>query len=196
VIPLVLGEMPAKNPPNSSSANCLSDFLPLTEDAALRFAQAWTGPILSQLSRFRLPADLAEDVAQEVLLRALRALPKFRGDSKLSTWLYAITFREGIRARHKFDRQKKRESTLSAIPDPATPPLPDALAQLDDLARIRSAMEFLPLNHRLALGYHYLEGLSVAQIAKIMQAAPGSVKAWLKRGRDRLRLQLDSPDLS
>jgi RNA polymerase sigma-70 factor, ECF subfamily len=179
---------PAHNP---SFANDLSDFLPLDEEAAKRFVLAWRGPILSQLSRFRLPADLAEDVAQEILIRALRALPHFRGESKLSTWLFSITFREGIRARSKFERQKKREKPLAVGHDLAATPSVDLPAQRDELSRVQSAMDGLPLNHRLALGYHYLEGLSIAQIAAIMQAAPGSVKAWLKRGRDRLRLQLD-----
>ena len=44
-----------------------------------------------------------------------------------------------------------------------------------------------PPRQRIALGYHYLEGLTVTEIAEVMDAPTGSVKAWLKRGRDRLQ---------
>jgi RNA polymerase sigma-70 factor (ECF subfamily) len=163
------------------------DYLPLEADGANRFVEDWTPIILSQLARFRLPADLAEDTAQEVLLRALRGLPRFRAESKLSTWLYTITWREGARAHQRLQRERSRAGGLVA--EPICPREQDEVATRDELAAWQTRLDRLPLRQRLALGYHYLEGLSVAEIAEVMQAPTGSVKAWLKRGRDRLRAE-------
>ncbi len=164
-----------------------ADYLPLTEATARRFVDRFSAPVLSQLARFRLPADLAEDAAQEALHRALRALPRFRGDSALSTWVYRIAHREGLRALERWQRRRAREAPISALGEPQAETAPDLVAQEDELQRLRRALDTLPDNHRLALGYHYLEGLSVAEIAQVTGAAQGTVKAWLKRGRDRLR---------
>lgn len=163
-----------------------ADYLPLDERAARRFADDWTPVVLSQLARFRLPADLAEDAAQEVLLRALRGLADFRGDARLSTWLYTITWREGLRARQR-DARRRREQPLPEGAEPAAPDRADPVAAADERSRLQGLLDELPPRQRLALGYHYLEDLSVTEIAAVMGAPAGSVKAWLKRGRDRLR---------
>ena len=161
------------------------DYLPLSEDAAARFVEDWTPIVLSQLARFRLPADLAEDAAQEVLVRALRGLPDFRAEAKLSTWLYTITWREGVRAVQRYKRRSQRETGLES--EPSADPTPPLAEQADERRHLQSLLDELPPRQRLALGYHYLEGLSVTEIAAVMDAPAGSVKAWLKRGRDRLR---------
>lgn len=136
--------------------------------------------------RFALPHDLVQDAVQETLLRALRGLPRFRGDSRLSTWVYRIAYREGLRAKARWTRQQGRQRPLPE--DPATPEGTGcAVEQADELTRLRVAMKSLPERHRLALGYHYLDGLSVQEIGSLMKSSPNTVKSWLKRGRDRLR---------
>lgn len=161
------------------------DYLPLSEDAAARFVADWTPAVLSQLARFRLPADLAEDAGQEVLVRALRGLADFRAEAKLSTWLYTITWREGLRATQRLKRRSSREVGLEA--EPTAVPTAAGAEQADERRRLQGLLDELPPRQRLALGYYYLEELSVTEIAAVMDAPTGSVKAWLKRGRDRLR---------
>ncbi len=178
-------------------------YLPMTEEAAVRFVADWTPSILSQMARFRLPADLAEDAAQEALLRAMRALPNFQGKSKLSTWIFSIAWREGLRANQRWQRLQKREVSAPGLgssegihPDlAASSSMGDPLARAagaDEVARVQLAMDHLPDRQRLALGYHYLEELSVEEIAQLMKAPPGTVKSWLKRGRDKLRHLLNN----
>lgn len=177
-------------------------YLPMTEDSAERFVADWTPNILSQMARFRLPADLAEDAAQEALLRAMRALPQFQGKSKLSTWIYSIAWREGHRAHHRWQRHKQRVTSNSSLVEAADGSLnprnlewnePGKTADTgDEVALVQAAMDLLPVKQRMALGYHYLEELSVAEIAALMNAAPGTVKSWLKRGRDQLRQRLNN----
>ncbi|MAW59196.1 MAG: hypothetical protein CMJ94_00015 [Planctomycetes bacterium] len=166
------------------------DYLPLTEEAAARFVADWSPRVLSQLARFRLPADLAEDAGQEVLVRALRGLADFRAEARLSTWLYTITWREGVRAMQRLKRRDRREVGLEASGEPAAAPQACAVDAADQRRHLQRLLDELPPRQRLALGYHYLEGMPVAEIAAVMGAPAGSVKAWLKRGRDRLRHRL------
>jgi RNA polymerase sigma-70 factor (ECF subfamily) len=63
----------------------------------------------------------------------------------------------------------------------------DVAGNRDEALRVRKAMEQLPDNQRLALGYHYLDGMAVVEIAELMGSTPNTIKSWLKRGRDSLR---------
>lgn len=162
-----------------------------------RFVELFTPVVAAQVARFRLPHDLSQDVVQETLLRALRGLPRFRGASRLTTWIYTIAFRESVRLRERWQGDFGSHSQPEGW-DPedgaSAERAFDAAAGAEDLARVRQAMQRLPDDQRLALGYHYLEGLSVAEIAELMQSTPNTVKSWLKRGRDALRSGLGVTD--
>jgi RNA polymerase sigma-70 factor (ECF subfamily) len=169
----------------------VADFLPLDEERARQFVACFSPRIAAQAKRFRLSHDLCQDVVQETLVRALRALPSFRGDSKLSTWVYRIAWRECARVRAKRNRADRDGS---AFPDGLEPVAADAVdgAELqDEVLRVRAAMAGLPEQQRLAMGYHYLDGMAVAEIASVMDATANTVKSWLKRGRDRIRERLE-----
>lgn len=162
-----------------------------------RFVELFTPIVAAQVARFRLPHDLSQDVVQETLVRALRGLPRFRGASRLTTWIYTIAFRESVRLRERY----QGEFGSSFQPDGWEPEDPnsaerafDSAANAEDLARVRQAMGRLPDDQRLALGYHYLDGQSVAEIAELMHSTPNTVKSWLKRGRDALRSGLGVTD--
>ena len=168
-----------------------ADFLPLDEDRARRFVDAFAPRIAAQARRFRFSPDLCQDVVQETLLRSLRGLPSFRGDAKLSTWVYRIAWRECARLRAKRNRAARDGGGLPEGFEPPAEERPDDAETRDELSRVRKAMKALPEQQRLALGYHYLDGMGVAEIAELMEAAPNTVKSWLKRGRDRIREGLE-----
>jgi len=180
--------------PNHPSAASL---MPLNQRNARRFVDSFTPLISAQLSRFRLPHDLLQDAVQETLVRCLRGLKHFRGEAQLSTWVYRIAYREGLRAQEKLQRDRSRAVSLSPLAEPAdaaTTYSPSfAAEQQDEVLRVRTAMETLPNEQRLVLGYHYLDGLSVHEIALLMSARPNTVKSWLKRGRDSLKSTLAAP---
>lgn len=174
-----------------------ADFLPLDAEHSRRFVDCFTPVIAAQIARFRLPHDLAQDALQESLLRALRGLASFRGDARLTTWIYTIAYREAVRVRARWGGARAH----AAAPEGWEPEDSraegrhhDAAAAADELARVRSAMERLPPDQRLALGYHYLDGLPVAEVAALMNSTPNTVKSWLKRGRDALRVTLGVRD--
>jgi RNA polymerase sigma-70 factor (ECF subfamily) len=164
---------------------------------ARRFVETFTPIVAAQVARFRLPHDLSQDAVQETLLRALRGLPRFRGDSRLTTWIFTIAFRESVRVRekwHDLDAVGGQPPGWEPEDARAAEHASKTASDAEDLVRLRKAMQRLPDDQRLVLGYHYLEGLSVSEIAELMQSTPNTVKSWLKRGRDALRLLLGVTD--
>lgn len=168
---------------------------------ARRFVEAFTPVVAAQVARFRLSPDLSQDAIQETMIRALRGLPSFRGNSRLSTWIFTIAFREAVRVRDRAQREHGGGGRGAEEGEPWDPPdhaaaerAFDSAAGAEDLERVRQAMERLPADQRLVLGYHYVEGLSVNDIAELMQSTPNTVKSWLKRGRDALRSLLGVED--
>jgi len=188
--------VPVEQPQTHQAA----DFLPLNHTNARRFVDAFTHLISAQLTRFRLPHDILQDAVQESLIRCLRGLEQFRGEARLSTWVYRIAYREGLRAHERQQRERKRAVSMTPLAEPAdqhhasSPTL--AAERRDDVARVRRAMQTLPDEQRLAMGYHYLDGLAIGEIAALMDAKANTVKSWLKRGRDSLRGLLQLPEAS
>ena len=167
----------------------VADFLPLTPTNSRRFVEAFSSSITAQAMRFRLPQDLIQDVVQETLIRALRGLESFRGDSKLSTWVYRIAYRESLRVKERHQRHQGKVVQLDSTTElESSFHEPHGIsAQEDEVLRVRRFMQQLPDNQRLAMGYHYLDELGVAEIAELMGSTANTVKSWLKRGRETLR---------
>jgi DNA-directed RNA polymerase specialized sigma24 family protein len=88
----------------------INRYLPLTPERAERFVEEWEGFVLSCIQRMRITDT--EDVLYRVFYRALNALPDFRGESRISTWLYRISWREGLRHIRKQERTADREAAM------------------------------------------------------------------------------------
>lgn len=137
----------------------------------------------------------AADMTQEVFLRAYRALGTFRGESKFSVWLYRLTTNVCI----DFLRSRRRHPTVSltaADEDDEQPqfdiPADEASGPEQQLARseLRRAvvrgLDRLPDDARRILILRELDGLSYAEIGKVLRLEPGTVKSRLFRARRRL----------
>jgi RNA polymerase sigma-70 factor, ECF subfamily len=138
----------------------------------------------------RLAADdaLAEDWAQDAWVRAIRALPTFRGEAQFGTWLHRIAVNSALHGRRGRERRVAREA-----------PLPEALpgGEPDDRAllrlRLERAMERLPEGMRRVLVLHDVEGYTHAEIGSILGIAPGTCKSQLFKARARMRDLLAGP---
>jgi RNA polymerase sigma-70 factor (ECF subfamily) len=143
---------------------------------------------------YRLVADRgqADDLAQEVFLKIHRGLPYFRGDARLSTWIYRIVqnvcFQERLR--------RPSATSLDARDDrrrPLDPGKPDgAFADLELRDRLEKAIAQLPDQYRLLIAAHYLDGVQYEALAESMNMPLGTVKTHLYRAKKRLRELLDS----
>ena len=134
----------------------------------------------------------AEDASQEVFLKAYTALGSFRGESRLSVWIYRITNNVCI----DFLRRRRETVSLSAVNDEGEPmelELPDerfdpaALAERKDLReRLGEAMMLLPPDAREILLLRELGGESYGEIADTLNIDVGTVKSRIFRARKKL----------
>jgi RNA polymerase sigma-70 factor (ECF subfamily) len=132
----------------------------------------------------------AEDLASDVFLSALTALPRFRHRSvPVRAWLYRIATNGANRWARRRRRQAVRdwEAVSAAVRSAGLAPASEP-AVTSDMAR--SAMLTLKPRHQTVLTLHYLEGLSIEQIGLALGCSEGTVKSRLARGRDALRERL------
>jgi RNA polymerase sigma-70 factor, ECF subfamily len=149
------------------------------------------GARLFGLCRSMARADV-DDAFQEVLLAIYRALPRFRGESKLFTWCYRIAVRVTLRhmARHRRHGTGADSKALASPPATDLAAGPDAAQSSEELARIRSEIDKLPLIYRLPILLHAQEGHTTAEMAAILGVSVATVWTRLHRGRRRLAAAL------
>ena len=134
----------------------------------------------------------AEEAAQEVFLRAHRAIADFRGDAKLSTWLYAIASRLCMNRLASGERRLLREGeeTLARIPSGHASPA-DELERSERDAALHRAIAELSDERRMVVVLRDLEGLSYEEIAAALDLELGTVRSRLHRARTDLKEKLE-----
>src|SRR5215468_10692497 len=135
----------------------------------------------------------AEEVAQEAVLKAFSALPRFRGESRFSTWLIQITINE---ARLKL--RKDRRHLYESIDEPQSDETGDAFPKdfadwreipTEELQRkeLREALRSLPQKYREVLILRDIQHLSIQETAQVLGITVASVKTRLLRARFQMR---------
>jgi RNA polymerase sigma-70 factor (ECF subfamily) len=144
------------------------------------------------------PAE-AEDVAQEVMLRAWRGIARFRGQSSYFTWLYRIAVNEANRALEKRARQPAgvsigaRELDLPAAPEEE----PSRQAENSELRlALGRALAGLPPPLRTAIVLRDVEGLSTQEAAEIAGVGQAAFKSRLHQARLRVRAAIGDEALA
>ncbi len=130
----------------------------------------------------------AEEVAQDVFLKAFTALNTYKGDAKFSTWLYKIAYYRSLDYLKK-NKRKLRTSTIDISEEYNVAALDGTLDELESSERkqmIKEAMEELAPNDSVIITLYYFEELSLKEIAKVMDLTPNNVKVRLFRSRSRL----------
>lgn len=136
----------------------------------------------------------AADVVQDACLRAWRALPGFRGESKLSTWLHAIVVNVALtllQQRRQHPVHQLSELDQANLAEPRHEADPQAAAELDGLyCELLQAVKALPRPLGEVVVARELRGLTHRQIAAELHISEAASKVRLHRARRQLRLLL------
>lgn len=137
----------------------------------------------------------AEEVAQDVFIEVYRSIANFRGDSKLSTWLYRIAVNKALNY-----RRRKRTSLIAyfeqmmlsgGLQIEDSSPLPDAKLVAEERTKIlHKAIDALPEKQRIAFTLQKYEDLSQEEIAEVMQTTVSAVESHLYRAKRELQKTL------
>jgi RNA polymerase sigma-70 factor (ECF subfamily) len=133
----------------------------------------------------------ALDATQEIFLRVWRGLGGFRGEAKLSTWVFQIAWNylRGYRrrqGRHLAAVSDSADEIVARAPDPGPGPERRAVSS-DLLDRVTAAMDTLPEHYRIVLWLRDGEDLSYAEIAEVLDLPIGTVRSRLARARAALK---------
>jgi RNA polymerase sigma-70 factor (ECF subfamily) len=162
------------------------------EDAFAELVAMHADRVQGALRRFGLDASEADEVAQEVFLRAWRGLGRFEERAKFSTWLYRIAFNEAQRrlsrrASPRLESDRDREDpTVSLSEAPHLGPESQALDHEFEQI-LERALGNLPDEWRAAVVLRDVEGLSTKEAATVLGVRQAAFKSRLHRGRMRLR---------
>jgi RNA polymerase sigma-70 factor, ECF subfamily len=135
-------------------------------------AAAWRGlydryaPVVHRfLSAFGVPTEDREDAAQEVFVAVYRSLGRFRGEARLSTWIYRIAARHAGR----IARRRRVRGLLSTllVREPLPPPAPDPSERSERLQILDEMIGKLSPKKRLVLVLFEIEGIPIEEISKI-----------------------------
>ncbi len=160
---------------------------------------------LHQRDVFNLAYDMtgnrqdAEDLSQEVFIKAFYAMQHFRGDAKIGSWLYRITVNTCIdKARKKkeeiYDHSEEFNDTNS-VPPKYWPVSygdnPEKQAEKSMMQRhIQNALQKLSPGERTVFILRHYHDLPLGEIAKILDISPGTVKSQIHRAFKKLQTQL------
>jgi RNA polymerase sigma-70 factor, ECF subfamily len=144
---------------------------------------------------YRLVSDRSQvdDLAQEVFLKVHRGLPYFRGDARLSTWIYRIVQNVCLQTRTRRPRLVSLETNESDDRPRREIGVQDgSFADLELRDRLEKAIAQLPDQYRILIAAHYLNGVQYEALAESLDLPLGTVKTHLYRAKRRLRELLDT----
>lgn len=145
-------------------------------------------------------SEEAEDIAQEVFIQVFQSIHSFRGDSKLSTWIYRISISKALDAERKKKTQKRIEyfkNTIGIgtreeenIPDFSHPGID--LLNKEKSILVFKALKQLPENQRTAFTLIKAEGLSYSEVGEVMKMSVGAIEGLMQRAKTNLKRSLES----
>ena len=149
-----------------------------------------TDRVYAVVRRFGFSRDAAEEITQEVFLRAWRSIGSFRGDSRFLTWLYRIALNEASR---RVKREAARPFVRSLDAADAVEPWdvreePYArVAHAELREALAAAVRALPIKYRAPLILRDIEGLSTVETAAVLDLGEAALKSRLHRARVAVR---------
>lgn len=171
------------------------------EGAADQLASVY-GPMIHQLAfRYMKNWEDAEEVAQDVMLKVVRRIDAFRGDSALSSWIYRITFNTAMSRLRNSKHSRPFEvlhadlTKASSVAEPFDAPDwtglgDDAVMRAELREALTAALAQVPAVYRVPVVLRDIQGLSTEEASRVLNVKTQTLKSRLHRGRTMLREHL------
>lgn len=146
----------------SGDAGAFEDLIAVMERPLLYYAASLMGD-----------ADSALDVLQEVWVKVFRGIRKLKDPGSLRSWLYSIAHGAAVdRIRKNYSREQAEKIQFDDFQEAVDPSFAEG-----DAAAVHAALNQIELHHREVLVLHFLEDLSIAEIAEVVGCSEGTVKS-------------------
>lgn len=165
------------------------------EEAYGALVNAYKAKVFNMAYSLTRNIETADDLAQEVFIKAYVALPKFREKSSFGTWLYRIAI-------NRIKDHLRKGNPAKHIPFEET--MSDHTAQEDEIVQRERQMEqqqksqliheslgMLPEKYRLIISLRDIQGFAYEELARILNISPGTVDSRLHRARKMLRKKIE-----
>src|SRR4051812_11963255 len=160
------------------------------ENAFQELVDRYKRLVFALIARTVQDRSRAEDLAQDVFLRIHRGLPYFRGEARLSTWIYRIV------ANVCAQNPARRDGAIPLRQEDAAARTGSAVdrrfGDLELRDRLEKAIARLPPHYRLLIAAHYLEGVQYEALAEALALPLGTAKTHLFRAKQQLRRLLET----
>lgn len=170
------------------------------DPAAYReFVEAWKNMVFNTSLGIVQNFEDAEDVAQDVFVQVFQSISSFKGESRLSTWLYRITITKSLDHQKKKKRKKRfgYVKSLFGLEGEQTVEVPEffhpgiALENKENSAVLFRAIDKLPDLQKTAFTLNKVEGLSYQEICEVMNTSLSSVESLIHRAKNNLKKHLE-----
>jgi RNA polymerase sigma-70 factor (ECF subfamily) len=159
----------------SGEPGAFEDLIAVMERPLLYYAMSLTGT-----------QDAARDVLQEVWIKTLRGIRKLKNPGSLRPWLYSITHGIAVdRIRWNYSRELAEKTQLEDFQEVDEPSF-----SAEDGDAIHEALSQIGIKHREVLVLHFLDDLSIAEIAKVIECSEGTVKSRIHYAKREMKMIL------
>lgn len=161
-----------------------------SEDEFEKFFKSYLNRIYTVVYRIVKNPATAEDLTSEVMMKVYNNINKFKEQSQLSSWVFRIAYNHAV-------SHLRRHKHTELIEDYETEIKDESEKHLDYLEReelsncIKEKMMGLPENYRIALTLYHFKEMPYQEIAYIMGINIGTVKTYIHRGRNELKVLLE-----
>ena len=169
-------------------ARCLAG----SDEAFADLVESYKNLVFGVISQVVADRSRVEDLAQDVFFKIHRGLPSFRGDSKLSTWIYRIVLNVCTDAAARERPSASLDDRNAAGRLRYEPAVHDgAFRSIELRDELESAIADLPVEQRFLISAHYFGGQQYQELADILGMPIGTIKTQLHRAKARLRMLLE-----
>jgi RNA polymerase sigma factor (sigma-70 family) len=143
-------------------------------------------PSLHRFFASKAPGSV-EDLVQATFVACVEGRDRFRHGASFRTWVLGIARKVLLKHWRKNDRRARAMAIESVSADTIAPSPSLGAALRQEVRVLLGALRRIPIDHQTAIELFYWEGLSVAEVAEVLEVPPGTIKSRLARARDALR---------